>query len=65
MLLKGHADASAIFTRRTEVVTSAPILRSFKRIVPQVARASSVPARPMRRSAQSNTYAMDANQRRS
>ena len=47
----GHDDAKAIFTRRTLVVISAPIFNSFKRIVPHVARANSVPARPMRRSA--------------
>jgi hypothetical protein len=33
------------------VVISAPIFSSFSRIVPHVARASSVPLRPMRRSA--------------
>src|SRR4029450_5906352 len=50
-----QAEASVRFTRRTETVTLAPILRSFWRIVPQVAFESCVPASPMRRSAHTST----------
>jgi hypothetical protein len=42
---QGEADSS-----HADRVTTAPILRSFKRIVWAVARANWVPARPMRRS---------------
>ena len=42
-------------TLRTVTRTSAPIFRSFSRIVWHCAQASSVPARPSRRSASSRT----------
>ena len=45
----GQLEAMAMRMRRTLRVTRAPIFRSFRRMVPQVAVASSVPARPMRR----------------
>jgi hypothetical protein len=45
----GQAEAMAKRMRRTLIVTSAPILRSFSRIVPQVASANWVWASPMRR----------------
>ena len=51
----GQAEASANLTRRTLMVTWAPIFSSLRRIVPQVAAASSVPARAMRRSAHMST----------
>ena len=51
----GQADAMAILTRRTETRTSAPIFRSLRRMLPQVALAKMVSARPMRRRAQSST----------
>lgn len=51
----GQADANASFTRRTLIVTSAPIFSSFSRIVPQVAVASLVPASPMRLTAHMST----------
>jgi hypothetical protein len=51
----GQLEAMATRMRRTLRVTRAPIFRSFRRIVPQVAVASSVPARPMRRSAVTST----------
>ena len=38
----GQADAMAILMRRTLTCTSAPILSSLRRIVPQVALAKSV-----------------------
>ena len=38
----GQADAMAILIRRTETVTRAPIFKSFRRIVPQVAVSNSV-----------------------
>src|SRR5882672_1189745 len=51
----GQAEAMAIRTRRTEMRISAPILRSLRRMVPQVAFAKTVLVRPMRRSAQIST----------
>jgi len=51
--------------RRTLRVTWAPIFRSFRRMVPQVALASSVWMSAIRRSAVSSTLAIEANQRRS
>src|SRR5262245_25398507 len=45
----GQELAKASFMRRTLTVTTAPILRSFSRIVPEVTLASSVPARARRR----------------
>ena len=50
-----QAEAMAILMRRTLVFTSAPIFRSRRPIVPQVAVASSVCGRPMRRSAHIST----------
>src|SRR5512134_819129 len=51
----GQAEAMAILMRRTETVTRAPSLSSFKRMVPQVACANSVCGRPIRRNASSRT----------
>src|SRR5271157_5225453 len=51
----GQADAMAILMRRTLMRTSAPILRSLSRMVPQVACAKSVSWRPMRRRAHIRT----------
>src|SRR4051812_45188987 len=51
----GQLEAIATRMRRTLRVTRAPIFRSFRRIVPQVAAANSVPAKPMRRSAVTST----------
>ena len=48
-------EAKATFTRRTLTVTRAPIFRSCRRMVPQVAFWSLVPESPMRRTAQSST----------
>src|SRR4029450_13136522 len=45
----GQAEAMAILMRRTLTRTSAPILRSLRRMVPQVASAKTVSARPIRR----------------
>jgi len=45
----------AILMRRTEMRTKAPSFSNFSRIVPQVASANYVCARPMRRRAQSST----------
>jgi hypothetical protein len=39
----------AILMRRTETVTRAPIFKSFRRMVPQVAVSNSVWLRPIRR----------------
>src|SRR3954453_7095030 len=50
--------------RRTLILTSAPILSSFSRMLPQLARANWVKAKPIRRSAQSSTSANEANHRR-
>ena len=44
-----------LLTRRTETVTRAPIFRSFRRMVPQVASASLVLPSPIRRSAHMST----------
>src|SRR5512132_4244991 len=55
----------AILMRRTETVTRAPSLSSFRRMVPQVACASSVCGRPIRRKASSRTEANDENHSRS
>ena len=52
---QGWAEAMAILTRRTETRTRAPIFRSFRRMLPQVALARSVWASPMRLSAQMST----------
>ena len=52
---KGCAEAMAILMRRTDRRPWAPILRSARRSVPQVASANRVWARPMRRKAQSRT----------
>ena len=51
----GQLEASAIFTRRTEIVTSAPIFSSLRRMVPQVATASAVPTSAIRRRAHMRT----------
>ena len=51
----GQAEAMAIRTRRTERRISAPIFRSLSLMVPQVAFAKMVLARPMRRNAQIST----------
>src|SRR5450755_3736272 len=51
----GQAEAMAIRTRRTEMRISAPIFRSLSLMVPQVASAKTVLARPMRRNAQIRT----------
>lgn len=51
----GQLEAMAMRMRRTLRVTRAPIFRSFRRMLPQVAVARSVPARPMRRSAVTST----------
>src|SRR5918999_764173 len=51
----GQLEAMAMRMRRTLRVTRAPIFKSFRRMLPQVAVASSVPARPMRRSAATST----------
>ena len=50
----GQADAMAILTRRTLMRTSAPILSSLRRMVPQVACANAVSCRPIRRRAHSS-----------
>ena len=62
---KGCAEAMASLMRRTDRRTWAPILSSARRSVPQVASANWVWRRPMRRSAQSRTQAIEANHRRS
>src|SRR5689334_2405583 len=49
----GHPDAIAILMRRTLMRTSAPILSSLRRIVPQLALANGVQCSPIRRTAQS------------
>lgn len=49
------ADAMAILTHRRRMVTSAPILRSVRRIEPQVASANWVCLSPIRRSAETRT----------
>src|SRR6195952_1108200 len=46
----GQAEAIATWIRRTLIFTSAPILSSFSRMLPQLARANWVKASPMRRS---------------
>src|SRR6266702_504825 len=51
----GQADAIAILMRRTLMRTSAPILSSLRRMVPQVAWANSVSWSPIRRRAHSRT----------
>src|SRR4030095_10408919 len=58
---EGQAEASVSFTRRTETVTLAPILRSFWRIVPQVAFESCVTASPVRRGREPSTEAKHTN----
>src|SRR3954453_16774454 len=45
----------ATWIRRTLIFTSAPIFSSFSRMLPQLARANWVKAKPIRRSAQSST----------
>src|SRR5258705_2075255 len=60
----GHAEAIPTLIRRTEMRTSAPILRNLRRMVPQVASAKAVSARAMRRNAQTSTYAIAANHSR-
>src|SRR5438034_7353527 len=50
----GQADAMAILMRRTLMRTSAPILSSLRRMVPQLACANSVSCRPIRRRAHSS-----------
>src|SRR5208337_232898 len=47
----GQAEAMANLMRRALTRTSAPILSSLSRMVPQVASANTVSARPIRRSA--------------
>src|SRR3954470_21720103 len=61
----GQAEAIATWIRRTLTLTSAPIFSSVRRMLPQLARANWVKARPIRRSAQSSTSANEANHRRS
>lgn len=51
----GQAEAKAILTRRALIFTDAPIFKNFSRIVPQVAAANCVWARPIRRSAHKRT----------
>ena len=51
----GQADAMAILMRRTLMRTSAPIFRNLRRMVPQVALAKLVLAKPIRRKAHSST----------
>ena len=51
----GQAEAMAILMRRQEMRTSAPIFKSLSLMVPQVASAKVVSARPMRRRAQIST----------
>lgn len=51
----------ATLIRRTLRFTSAPIFNSLSMIVPQLARANLVPAKPIRRSAHSSTYASATN----
>src|SRR5512144_2327324 len=51
----GQAEAMAILMRRQEMRTSAPIFKSLSLMVPQVASAKAVSARPMRRIAQIST----------
>src|SRR6266480_1780468 len=51
----GQAEAIAILMRRTLMRTSAPILSSLRRMVPQVASARTVSLRAMRRSAHKRT----------
>lgn len=51
----GQAEAMAILMRRAETVTRAPIFRSLRRMVPQVAVANSVCCRARRRSAAIST----------
>src|SRR4026207_524999 len=46
---QGARVARRTFTRRAETVTCAPIFSNRSRMVPQVARSRSVPARAMRR----------------
>jgi hypothetical protein len=53
--LVGKAEAMASLMRRTETPTSAPILRSLRRMVAQLALANCVRLRPMRRKAQMRT----------
>src|SRR5690348_9916222 len=55
-----HRDLDAADADRT----SAPILNSLRRIVPQVASANWVCRRAMRRTAQTSTYAIAANHSR-
>src|SRR3954465_8571929 len=61
----GQAEALAPFTRRALMRTSAPIFRSLRRIVPQVAAAAPVWASPIRRKAHRRTEAIEANHSRS
>src|SRR4051794_4150897 len=51
----GQAEAMAMRTGRTEIRINAPIFRNLRRMVPQVASAKTVLARPIRRSAQIRT----------
>ena len=51
----GMRRPSPTLIRRTEMRTSAPILRNLRRMVPQVASAKAVSARAMRRNAQTST----------
>src|SRR3974390_3193317 len=55
MSAAGQADAIAILMRRTLILTSAPILSSLSRMLPQLALASLVCATAMRRMAHSST----------
>jgi hypothetical protein len=48
MARDGQAVDIATRTRRTDTITCAPIFKSFDRIVPHVASASSVPGRGKR-----------------
>src|SRR3954462_14481014 len=60
----GQADAIAILIRRTLTRTSAPILSSLRRMVPQVAFANLVSWSPIRRVAHSRIYAIEWNHSR-
>ena len=51
----GQPEAMATVMRRTLIRTRAPIFSSLRRMLPQVASANWVWAKPMRRSAQSRT----------
>ncbi len=59
IVARGYALDSATQTFRTVTLIWAPILSSFIRIVLHCALESSVPSKPMRRSALISRYAID------